>query len=116
MIFPINFDINLYKNNNKDLQNMNDNDIIEHYRKYGKNEGRICCKIFNRDTFRQCIPTNYKCLEIGPFDCPVLMGKNVKYFDILNQEELQKRSLEHKRSILIKNIPIIDYVDKEGNL
>ena len=91
-MFPPNFDINIYKEYS-DLKNMSNESLIRHYKEYGRDEGRICSKMSNRKNLIEYIDTNkYKCLEIGPFDCPNLSGK-VKYFDVLDQESLKK---EHK--------------------
>jgi len=53
-------------------------------------------------------------LEIGPFDSPMLSGVGVQYFDILNQQELKLRAIEHNRNP--NNVPDIHYVQNEGNL
>ena len=45
------------------------------------------------------------CLEIGPFDCPVLRGSKVKYFDVLDQEGLKKRSVDCNRPFPPDNVP-----------
>lgn len=37
-------------------------------------------------------------LEIGPFDCPVLTGDHVEYCDILDQDGLRARAVEHGRN------------------
>lgn len=35
-----------------------------------------------------CIEEHNTVLEIGPFTNPLVRGKNVRYFDVLNKEEL----------------------------
>ena len=116
-MFPESFNFEIYKKNNKDLENFSNNDLISHYNNFGINEGRICSKIFNRETLSFFIDTyNLNCLEIGPFDCPFLKGEKVKYFDVLNQEGLKKRSIECNRPFGTENVPYIDYVSDTGKL
>lgn len=113
-MFPPNFELNIYKNY-KDLSHLNDISLKEHYLKYGRNEGRISSKISCRNDLINYINTNeYKCLEIGPFDCPNLIGEKVKYFDVLNQEGLKKRALQINRNQ--HSVPFINYVNDKGDL
>lgn len=71
----------------------------------------------NRLSFIQCVNTNnLDCLEIGPFDDPVLRGRKVKYFDVLDQSGLKQKSIKCRRPHPIQNIPNIDYVEPEGNI
>lgn len=53
-------------------------------------------------------------LEIGPFDAPLLQGRHVKYFDLLDQENLRLRAVEHGRNP--DGCPHIDYVSPLGNV
>lgn len=111
-MFPPNFDINIYKEYS-DLKNMCSETLIRHYKEYGRDEGRICSKISNRKNLIEYIDTNkYQCLEIGPFDCPNLLGK-VKYFDVLDQESLKKRAQNLNRNGIV---PFINYVNSKGDL
>lgn len=55
-------------------------------------------------------------LEVGPFDCPVLRGDNVAYFDVLDREGLERRAIEIGRTENLKNIPHIDHVSRSGDL
>lgn len=115
-MFPTNFDINIYKKH-EDLKNMDKENLINHYIIYGKLEGRICSKIHDRNSLINFIDTNnLHCLEIGPFDCPVLRGEKVKYFDVLDQYSLKKRNKECDRPFPSDNVPFIDYVDSKGDL
>ena len=114
ILFPSNFDCLIYKNNNQDLCNFTDEQLLNHYSVFGKNEGRICNQITNRYELIQSIDKNTSCLEIGPFDCPVLIGPTIKYFDVLNKEDLIERAIKCERNN--NNVPYIDYVDKTGNL
>ena len=55
-------------------------------------------------------------LEIGPFDCPLIQGPDVKYFDVIDQAGLTARAVSIGRTANLHNIPVIHYVDPEGNL
>ena len=114
--FPNSFDVDIYRANNKDLCNMNNIELCEHYDNCGKNEGRICSKINSRHDLISYISEEQICLEIGPFDCPVLKGKNIKYFDILNKEELTARALSINRIDNLNNIPYINYTNNVGDI
>jgi hypothetical protein len=114
-MFPINFDYDLYKKYN-DLQLFNNNQLLDHYNINGKNEGRVCSLGQNRD-FLNSVPKKFlNCLEIGPFDVPVLKGENVYYFDVLNKEDLIKRAISINRINNLNNIPFIKYVNSIGDL
>ena len=79
-MFPPIFDIDIYKSY-ADIKNMDDEELKEHYKKYGKIEGRICSKISTKKNLIKYIDTDkYECLEIGPFDSPNLIGKKSKIF------------------------------------
>lgn len=116
-MFPNSFDSIIYKNLHPDLNELTKEQLSKHYNNHGKDEGRKASKIHNRVTLKEFIDTNnLKCLEIGPFDDPVLKGKSVKYFDVLSQDDLKKRSKIHKRPNPIENIPFIDYINPKGDL
>ncbi len=55
-------------------------------------------------------------LEIGPFDCPVVQGPHVKYFDVLNKQDLLARAKRIGRVANLHNIPEIDYIEASGDL
>ena len=116
-MFPESFDPSIYKNLNPDVKNQNVEQLLAHYKSHGMYEGRIANEITDRNLFKAYINTSkLSCLEIGPFDAPVIKGKNVKYFDVLTQDELKARSKIHNRPNPIENIPHIDYVDPNGKL
>lgn len=54
------------------------------------------------------------CLEIGPFDCPLVRGPGVRYFDVLDTAALEERSRRHGRPP--GAVPRIDYVSPTGDL
>jgi hypothetical protein len=116
MIFPLEFDYNFYIKNNNDLKSFTVEQANWHYNTYGIKEGRYC-SLGQKRQFYDKININFNsCLEIGPFDTPILVGNNVKYFDVLNKEQLIQRANNINRTGNINNIPYIHYVDKNGNL
>ncbi len=64
------------------------------------------------------IPKGSKVLEIGPFYCPLIekdSGYDIKFFDVLNIEELYARAIEWGMST--EKIPsVIDYISPTGDL
>ncbi len=71
---------------------------------------------YRRKPFVNSLPKDISILEIGPFYSPICVGNNVKYFDILNRENLIKRAKQIDGNINIERIPYIDYVSPTGNL
>lgn len=67
-----------------------------------------------RANFLAGIDTSGSILEIGPFDCPQFKGKNVSYFDVLDQKDLRLRAIAHGRSP--ERCPQIDFVSPNGDL
>lgn len=66
-----------------------------------------------RRDFLLSMPSN-KTLEIGPFTNLTLIGKNVKYFDVLDFPELVQRAKKH--SYPVTHYIKIDYVSSDGGL
>jgi len=130
MDFELNFIPDIYRLNNPDLWDFSDNDLLKHFNNSGIKEGRISCNLMTRDGLKlylnDFINKSDSCqsLEISPFASPFLLNKNkkkIKYFDVLNREELIKRA----NSINVANetilydpskIPEMDYVNSQGSL
>jgi hypothetical protein len=110
-MFSPSFDPEIYKKH-KDLSEFSLEKLISHYKVHGKNEGRKASAIESRSDLVKVIQeSGCKTLEIGPFDCPQVTGKNVKYLDVLSKEQLISRCKEIGRTNNIHNIPYIDYTD-----
>ncbi len=64
------------------------------------------------------IPKGSKVLEIGPFFCPLIENNgeyDIKYFDVLNTEQLHTRAVKHE--VPTDKVPTkIDYVSPIGDL
>ena len=77
-MFPESFNPSIYKKLNPDLEKLNTEQLSVHYKAHGIDEGRIANEITDRNLFKKYINTSkLSCLEIGPFDDPVIKGKNV---------------------------------------
>jgi hypothetical protein len=114
--FPSEFDPAIYRLKNPDLSNMSDERLVLHYNNHGKREGRICSRVENRSFASELLPQFSSCLEIGPFDCPVIKGPNVEYFDVLDKSGLYDRAVTIGRTGNLTNIPFINYVSETGDL
>lgn len=116
IIFPPTIELDVYKQYNSDLHSMNYTELARHYKVHGESEGRICSKVNSKNDLKSYISSESMCLEIGPFDCPVLTGENVKYFDVLSQKELKERAIKINRLENFEKIPYIEYVSSVGDL
>ena len=118
--FPPAFDLNYYRKAYPELNIFTDGVLIEHYKKFAIEHGHSTC-IYDRQDYLQSMlqniadTTNFKILEISPWDNPFLHGRNVKYFDATNADTLKKTSKAANRPF--NNIPAkIDFVSQNGDL
>jgi len=113
MFFPLEFDLNIYKNENPHLRYMNNSQLIHHYNYYGINEGLISSQIKNRNDFINLVPKNLLTLEIGPLcnPCMNVNSDNVHVLDYFSQEEL-KENYKNDPNVNINNICKVDYIVK----
>ena len=111
---PCEFEAETYRSLNVDLASMSDDDMLAHYKNYGRTEGRTSNSIRDRNDFVALIPSSVVVLEIGPFCSPLLRRPNVFYFDVLPQEGL----IERGKSIGLDpaRVPHIDWVSPTGDL
>lgn len=70
--------------------------------------------ILSRKQFIKLADNGLPCLEIGPFDSPLLSGAHIEYFDVLSQDDLQFRARQHGRDP--DRVPFIHYVSELGKL
>ncbi len=81
-------------------------------------EGLKGLKYKSRKNMTASIPKGSKVLEIGPFFCPLIerdSGYEIKYFDVLNTEQLHIRAIEWE--VATDKIPSkIDFVSTTGDL
>lgn len=110
---PAEIDPEVYRSVNTDLGDMSADALQAHYLAYGRDEGRVASQGQSRNWFAKHL-VHLECLEIGPFDCPVLTGSSVRYFDLMSQQELAARAAALGR--LHGRTPRIDYVSPTGDL
>lgn len=108
----IEIDFEFYKTHHSDLSNLTEEHLSQHYSAHGYWEGRPASKYCYRDEFIKFAPK--KTLELGPFNSPLIVGGDIKYFDVLSKEELVKRAKEI--GISQEKIPHIHYVSDSGDL
>lgn len=115
MNFPLEFDLNIYKNENIHLRKMNNNELTSHYSYYGCNQGLISTNIKNRYDFINLIPKNKMILEIGPLCFPSMPVNcsNVHTLDYFSKEEL-KENYKNDTNVNINNICDVTYVLKNN--
>lgn len=114
-------DCKFYKKNySKQLRNIStDTELYDDYFKNGIKLGRFAHPFQLKDNLCDFISENFSTiLEIGCFDKPLFRGNGVKYFEVLERDELVKRSAHdrHRARWRIDNIPEIDYVNPTGSL
>ncbi len=71
---------------------------------------------FNRHGFADFLKERFSgnFLEIGPFNRPLMAGPNVKYFDLMSQEDLMRRA--ELEGLEQSSVPFIDFHHKSGDL
>lgn len=92
--FPDEVSPNVLRARYADLASMDDQTLLDHYREYGRSEGRVAADVALREAFIAMVPADASLLEIGPFCQPVFTGPNVRYLDILDAESLRRRAGE----------------------
>lgn len=118
--FPLSFDLNYYRNVYPELKFLPDDVIREHYKIFAVAQGHSTCPYDRREPLQKILQNliaknPLKVLEISPWDRPFLRGDNVKYFDIMDAESLQKTGKASGRNF--NNVPAkIDFVSPNGDL
>jgi SAM-dependent methyltransferase len=107
---PDEVEAEIYRSLNTDLAYMSDDEVLAHYKLYGREEGRTANRLRDRNEFVSLIPSSANVLEIGPFCNPLLRGGNVSYFDVLPQHELIARAKSIGLGLDPSGVPYIDFV------
>lgn len=97
-----------------DLGLLTDQAAIDHFATFGIIEGRQANCLSSRVDFVSLIPPDADVLEIGPFNRPLVSGSNVRFFDVLSEQELAVRA--HAQGMPSDDIPKIDFVSRSGDL
>jgi GT2 family glycosyltransferase/SAM-dependent methyltransferase len=112
--FPAELDFAYYRGANNDLKHFTDEELLSHFEKYGRAEGRAGSALSFREEFLKNVNDAGDTLEIGPFCNPQLRGDNVRYFDIADRETLIQRAVALQCAIA--EPPVIDYVSATGDM
>src|ERR1700687_1736546 len=112
--FPADFDVNIYRERNDDLRRFADSELINHYKKFGADEGRVGNCVFGRGSFLSVIDKIRPALELGPFCDPLMIGADVEYFDVLTTEQLRERAAA--LGLSVESCPSIKYASPYGDL
>ena len=112
--FPREYSSFEYIQKNPDLS---EEELELHWNSHGWKEDRLGQFVLTRSHLKGILDRHIKYLEIGPYGRPFLTRDmfNVKYFDVLSQDDLKTKSRsdsDHDE----KNIPLIDYIDPFGDL
>lgn len=91
---PFAFDADFYRAHNPDLAHMVGQEALEHFHAYGVDEGRQGAALGSRPAFIEHLATIDSVLEIGPFCRPTVRGRNVRYLDMLDSDQLRARARE----------------------
>ena len=110
----VEFDQRFYQLVQDDLAGMSDAELANHYEDHGRNEGRMATPGAHRYGFVAQIPPNGLTLEIGPAVRPVLLGPNIRYFDIADQAGLVARA--KIEGYPADDCPVIHYFSPIGDL
>lgn len=111
---PKEFEPDFYRQRHPDLKEFSDDDLRLHYELHGRAEGRVASPCALREEFLKHVKVASSVLEIGPFCNPCLVGGNVSYFDVLDQEGLLNRAADVGYPIV--HAPKIDFVSPTGDM
>jgi hypothetical protein len=92
---PPEVDTDLYRAPNGDLTSVSDEHLIEHYNRFGHNEGRLSSPAGSRQGFKALIPPQSGILKVGPGQWPGCAGPNVEYFGVQDSAGLRQRAIDH---------------------
>ena len=114
------FDLNYCRQVYPELNNFSDEVLKEHYNKFAIEQGHSTCAYDRRELLQIMLQntidnSRLKALEISPWDSPFLRGDNVKYFEVMNAEDLRKATVAVQRKL--DTLPEkIDFVGAKGDL
>lgn len=113
--FPQAFEPTFYKSTYPELSShMTPGELRIHYDRHGIVEGRHGNPAASRQGFIALIPPEAFVLEIGPFCSPVIVGNNVRYFDVLDRDGLILRA--ETLGLPYDRCPTIQYVSPVGDI
>jgi SAM-dependent methyltransferase len=112
--FPEELDLAFYRRTYPDLQGMSDAEARAHFARHGIAEGRQGSPLAVREALVEILRTMPSVLEIGPFCNPLVRGRHVAYFDVLDRVGLQRRAETIGQDP--GGVPEIDYASPTGDL
>jgi SAM-dependent methyltransferase len=112
--FPEELDLAFYRRTNPDLRGMSDTEARAHFARHGIAEGRQGSPLALREALIEIVRASPSVLEIGPFFNPLVRGRGVAYFDVLDTAALQRRATQVGQDP--RGVPEIDYVSPSGDL
>jgi SAM-dependent methyltransferase len=112
--FPQALDLDYYRSVNGDLRSFADEELISHFDRCGKTEGRAGSQLSFREHFLTILSQGADTLEVGPFCGPQVRGDKVRYFDIAGREALIEMAKQLQYPIT--ETPVIDYVSPTGDM
>lgn len=113
-------DLGYYRQAYPELNNFADEVLMEHCKRFAVEQGHSTCFYDRRELLQVSLQklideVHLKTLEISPWDNPFLHGENVKYFEVLNADDLRKATVGVNRNL--NTLPAkIDFVGANGNL
>jgi hypothetical protein len=118
MPFPPELDCSLYRSLHADLANLDDAELLEHWERFGRAEGRTASQINDRAGLLSLLLPCQSILEIGVFDCPSLEflraeNRIIHYADWLDKDSLKTRAamIPGRRP---ENVPDIRHILSNG--
>jgi SAM-dependent methyltransferase len=113
-VFPEPLDPTFYRGAYPDLRAMTEVQARAHFASHGIAEGRQGSALAVREGLIGEVRRQPSVLEIGPFCNPVVRGRNVAYFDVLDREALRARAVAIGQDPA--GVPAIDFVAPDGDL
>lgn len=112
--FPAEFDPDCYRALNSDLRHLSDEELVAHWERVGRDQGRRAHPLPDRVAFADLARGGAPLLEIGPSLRPVFRGHHVRYFETMPPEDLVRRDRAHGEPAA--RPPRIDFVSADGDL
>ncbi len=89
---PPEFDPAAYRSLSPEFAALDDAALAEHYRREGREAGLPGNLLRQRGSFAALVRPDSLALEIGPFASPLLQGRQVRYCDVLDTQQLRERA------------------------
>jgi SAM-dependent methyltransferase len=111
---PDSYDRDAYRAANPDLAALSDDELANHYVRFGEAEGRRADWLDSREAFAALVPPDADALEIGPYYSPLLRTPRTWFFDVLTRSEMIARAAAE--GFDGSTAPAVDFVSPTGDL